>query len=80
MCPISMLQLRRQATNVFSGAGLSRREQEIALSMLDGLANSEIALRCGIKEQTVKDHAKHIFEKLGISKRARILQRVVQLT
>ena len=48
---------------------LSKREQEVALLVREGMSNSAIAERCGISERTVKAHLGHIFRKLEIPDR-----------
>ena len=52
---------------------LTPREEEIVLQLLQGLSNKEIASNCYITEQTVKDHLKHIFSKLGVHHRAMLI-------
>ncbi len=49
---------------------LATREQEIALLVIDGLTNKEIAAGLNISENTVKTQLKRIFEKLGVNSRA----------
>lgn len=46
-------------------AGLTPREQEVFLLLLEGCMNKEIAARLGLQEVTVKVHKKHIMTKLG---------------
>lgn len=65
--------LRARATEV----GLSTREQEIVVLVAEGFSNREIALRCYICEQTVKDHLKHIFAKLGVHQRSAVFSRLL---
>jgi len=57
------------------GAGrvpLSRREQEVAALVAEGLTNRAIADRLFISERTVDRHLEHIREKLGVSNRAQV--------
>ncbi|WP_378955068.1 LuxR C-terminal-related transcriptional regulator [Pelosinus sp. sgz500959] len=49
---------------------LTDREREIALLVVDGLTNREIAAGLSISENTVKTQLKRIFEKLGVHSRA----------
>lgn len=49
---------------------LTDREREIALLVVDGLTNREIAAGLSISENTVKTQLKRIFEKLGVNSRA----------
>ena len=57
---------------------LTPREEEIAFLLLQGFTNKAIAERCYISEQTVKDHLKHVYHKMGIHHRAALLLRLVQ--
>ena len=54
--------------------GLSGREIEVVGAVLQGLRNAEIAGQLFITEWTVKDHMKHIFQKLGVCSRAGLLK------
>ena len=49
---------------------LTDREREIALLVVEGLTNKEIAAGLSISENTVKTQLKRIFEKLGVNSRA----------
>jgi DNA-binding NarL/FixJ family response regulator len=48
---------------------LTERELEIALAIVDGMSNREIASKFAISERTVKNHLTRIFDKLGVSSR-----------
>lgn len=48
---------------------LSRREREVYELLCDGLTNREIAKRLFISEGTVKVHAHHVYDKLGVRSR-----------
>lgn len=50
-------------------AGLTAREYEIVMLVVDNLPNQEIASRLGIKIDTVKVHLHNIYEKLCLSNR-----------
>lgn len=50
-------------------ATLTRRETQVALAVLEGASNREIAQKLGLGEQTVKNHLSSIFDKLGVSSR-----------
>lgn len=56
---------------------LTRRETAIVAALVPGLSNKEIALRCGITEQTVKDHLKSVYAKVGVHQRMALLSRIV---
>ena len=53
---------------------LTDREREIALLVVDGLTNREIAAGLSISENTVKTQLKRIFEKLGVNSRALLIK------
>jgi DNA-binding CsgD family transcriptional regulator len=51
---------------------LSKREDEVARLVADGLTNKEIGARLFISEHTVDSHVRAILNKLGFDSRARI--------
>ena len=53
-------------------ATLSRREDEIARLITEGLTNAEIAARLFIATRTAETHVQHILNKLGFRRRAQI--------
>lgn len=59
---------------------LTKRESAIVNTLLTGLSNKEIAARCGITEQTVKDHLKNVYAKVGVHQRAALLSRLLDLS
>jgi DNA-binding NarL/FixJ family response regulator len=59
---------------------LTPREKLVVSFVLRGYANKEIAERCHISEQTVKDHLKHVYEKVGIHQRTALLARLLGTT
>jgi DNA-binding NarL/FixJ family response regulator len=54
-------------------ANLSRREKEILNSLLRGFANKDIATHLAISIFTVKNHLRHIYEKLHVRSRTEVL-------
>jgi DNA-binding NarL/FixJ family response regulator len=50
-------------------SSLTLREKEIVALIGEGLRNTDIALRLGIGEKTVRNHLTIIFDKLGVSDR-----------
>jgi DNA-binding NarL/FixJ family response regulator len=48
---------------------LSEREMEILAGVAEGCSNKEIGQRCGISDQTVKNHLTTVLRKLGVSDR-----------
>ena len=59
--------------------GISAREAEVLLWMAQGKSNSDIATLCGISTGTVKKHANHIFDKLGVESRASATLRALEI-
>ncbi|MGA2508613.1 MAG: response regulator transcription factor [Candidatus Acidiferrales bacterium] len=52
---------------------LSRREQEVLSSLLENLANKEVADRLHISERTVKFHVSNLLAKFGVRRRADLI-------
>ncbi len=50
---------------------LTNREGQVLNLIAEGLTNKQIACSLSISEATVENHIHHIYEKLGISNRAR---------
>jgi len=57
---------------------LSRRQSEIALNVVRGRSNKEIAESLGIALQTVKDHMHDIFRQMGVRSRTELVAAVVR--
>ena len=53
-----------------AAAGLSDREAVVAICLVDGLSNKEIAERLSISPHTARRHTENVLKKLGISSRA----------
>ena len=51
-------------------SNITPREREVLAQIAQGRANKEIAVHCGISEDTVKRHVSHIIEKLAVNDRA----------
>jgi non-specific serine/threonine protein kinase len=51
---------------------LTRREQDVAALVAQGMSNSQIAATLVISVRTVETHVQHIMDKLGCSTRAQI--------
>lgn len=51
-------------------ARLTKREKEVLQFMAEGLTNKEIADRLDLGVETIKTHARNIYEKLGAADRA----------
>ena len=50
---------------------LTQREGHVLQQMAGGLTNKQIAEAIGISYETVKEHVKHLFRKIGVSDRTR---------
>lgn len=68
---ISATPLR--ATNFKGRSLLTRREDEVANLVTDGLTNKAIAKNLGISEHTVSNYLFKIYDKLGISSRVELV-------
>ena len=55
--------------------GLSPREHEVMLKMIQGEANKVIAMDLGLSERTVEKHRKNLMDKLGIRSLAELIRR-----
>jgi len=55
-----------------AGPRLTRREQDVAALVAQGMSNSQIAASLVISVRTVETHVAHIMDKLGCSTRAQI--------
>ncbi|MHB2015957.1 MAG: response regulator transcription factor [Candidatus Xenobia bacterium] len=58
---------------------LTAREREVLALLKEGLTNAEIATRLFISTNTVKQHLKAVFEKLGVKTRAAAVARAQSL-
>ncbi len=59
---------------IFSSRGLSDRESQVALHVINGCANKEIAQLMDISYNTVKNHVANIFKKLGAGNRFELIR------
>jgi len=58
-----------RVTNFQGAAMLTKREDEVAALVAEGLTNREVAERLGLSHHTVSNYLFKIYEKLGISRR-----------
>lgn len=52
---------------------LTRREEDVARLVADGLKNREIAQKLKVKEHSIRNYLYRIFEKLGVSTRVELI-------
>lgn len=62
--------------DVALNAGLTAREKEIAVAVLVGNSDKQIADTFCIAVSTVRTHLKHIYRKLGVSGRTQLINRI----
>jgi len=65
-------------SRVFDEYHFTRREQETALLLAQGLTNKEIGARLGISVNTVKAFVRFVMLKVGVSTRTGIVSRLTQ--
>jgi DNA-binding CsgD family transcriptional regulator len=58
---------------------LTPRQQEVAFWVAMGLTNKEISEKLCIADNTVKDHIKDIFQKLGVHSRCKLFPKIFDL-
>jgi two-component system, NarL family, nitrate/nitrite response regulator NarL len=58
-----------RVTNLQGACLLTKREDEVASLVAEGLTNREVANRLGLSEHTVSNYLFKIYEKLGLSRR-----------
>ena len=63
---------------IVSGIHITRRELEILSLVAGGLENEEIAKKCKISTQTVRNHIYHVSKKLNAKNRAHAISSAVQ--
>ena len=61
---------QKPAADELTEGGLSPREMEILMHVSKGMTNKEISRRVGISFETVRNHLRHIYEKLHVHCRA----------
>lgn len=58
--------------------GLTRREEEIAVLLVQGIPFAEVEERLCISNSTLKTHARHIYAKTGVSRRSELAELVAR--
>jgi len=71
--------VRPESTSDSPETGLTRREQEVAALVAQGLSNREIATRLVISQRTAEAHVEHILVKLGFNSRLQIATWVAEV-
>jgi len=66
----------RSATVRLEAFGATAREREVATLLARGLSRSEIAAALVLSPHTVEDHAKNLYEKVGVASRQELVARV----
>jgi DNA-binding NarL/FixJ family response regulator len=70
---------QKPATDDMPEGKLSAREMEILMFVAKGMSNKEISIQLGISFETVKNHLRHVYEKLHIHCRAEAVAKYLQL-
>ena len=60
--------------------GITKREREMIVQVLEGKSNEEIASESFISLATVKSHIHHIYEKIGIKNRIELYQLITSMS
>lgn len=69
----------KQNQRVIEELGISSREMEVLQLMAGGFSNQETAAQLYVSPNTVKTHLLHLFEKLGVGKRTRAIDKAKRL-
>jgi len=72
VCLVRLVIQRRASLAQATAAGLSDREAVVAMCLVDGLSNKEIAQRLSISPHTVRRHTESILRKLCVSNRTSV--------
>lgn len=68
--------LQKELSITAQELGLTPRQGEILVMIIQGLPNKRIANSLGLSEQTVKEHVSGILERLGVSNRMEIMTKL----
>jgi DNA-binding NarL/FixJ family response regulator len=66
---------RRKPVKSSAATRLTPREEEILMLLSKGFVNKEIAAKLGVSYETVRDHLRHIYEKLRVHSRGEAVAR-----
>lgn len=78
-CTFARVLAEESANGPKSPAAITQREAEILAWVREGKTNQEIALILQLSPLTVKNHARNIFKKLGVSTRSQAVARAINL-
>lgn len=76
---VEPIQRRQALATRLVHSRLSRREVEVALCVMRGLSNADIAAELSIDEKTVKDHLRRIYSKIDVRSRTAMISKVLGL-
>lgn len=68
-----------QTAPSFEELGLTPRQSDVLMQLLQGKPNKEIARRLGLSVETVKDHVQAVLRTLGVSSRTQAVLAVSQM-
>jgi len=71
-CLVRLVPRSGASLELAAAAGLTERESVVAMLLVDGLCNKEIAQRLSISPHTTRRHTESILRKLGISNRTSV--------
>jgi DNA-binding CsgD family transcriptional regulator len=76
---VTVLELQRDRSEIGAAtlAALTPREREIALLVVDGLTDREVAQRLFLSHHTVSQYVKRIYRKLDVSSRVALTRRLL---
>jgi DNA-binding NarL/FixJ family response regulator len=66
---------RRQPSKSSVATRLTPREEEVLILLSKGYVNKEVAAKLGVSYETVRDHLRHIYEKLHVHSRGEAVAR-----
>ncbi len=78
---ITVLELQRDRSEISTGTlmALTPRERDVALFVVDGRSDREIAERLSLSHHTVSQYVKRIYRKLDVSSRVALTRLLLDL-